>query len=140
MQEQKLISKFRFPARPYQLKQMRCIVRNALRSTDLTPMEVDRAVLAVNEACMNIIQHGYKQDETGEIILEIFKNSGEILFRLTDFAPPVDTCSIKGRDWEDVRPGGLGVHFICETMDHIKYRHLPDGAGNIVEMIKKLKS
>jgi sigma-B regulation protein RsbU (phosphoserine phosphatase) len=138
VQEHKLVSKIRFPARPYQLKQVRFIVKNALRTTNLSPNDVDRTVLAVNEACMNIIQHGYKQDETGEIILEIFTNSEEMLFRLTDFAPPVDECSIKGRDWEDVRPGGLGVHFICESMDDIKYLHLPDGAGNILEMTKKL--
>ena len=138
MQDSKLISKIRFPARPYQLKQVRCIVQNAMRNTDLSPIDVDRVVLAVNEACMNIIQHGYKQDDSGEIVLEIFKNSDEIVFRLTDFAPPVDKCTIKGRDWEDVRPGGLGVHFICESMDDIKYLHLPDGAGNILEMTKKL--
>ncbi|WP_455212014.1 ATP-binding protein [Kaarinaea lacus] len=137
MQDTKLISKIRFPARPYQLKQVRFIVHNAMRNTELQPTDVDRVVLAVNEACMNIIQHGYKQDETGEIILEIFKNPDEIVFRLTDFAPPVDECTIKGRDWEDVRPGGLGVHFICESMDDIKYLHLPGGAGNILEMTKK---
>lgn len=138
MQDSKLISKIRFPARPYQLKQVRFIVHNAMRNSNLPPTEVDRAVLAVNEACMNIIQHGYKQDDTGEIILEIFKRPDEIVFRLTDFAPPVDKCKIKGREWEDVRPGGLGVHFICETMDDIKYLHHPDGTGNILEMTKKL--
>jgi anti-sigma regulatory factor (Ser/Thr protein kinase) len=138
VQEQKLISKFRFPARPYQLKQVRFVVQNAMRNTVLPSAEVDRVVLAVNEACMNIIQHGYKGNKTGEIILEIFKNAEQIVFRLTDFAPPVDECNIKGRDWEDVRPGGLGVHFICESMDDIKYRHLPNGTGNILEMTKKL--
>ena len=137
MQGYQLISKIRIPARAYQLKQVRCIVNNALRKTVLSIEEVDRGVLAINEACMNIIQHAYKQNEIGEIILEIYKNAEEILFRLTDFAPPVDECTIKGRDWEDIRPGGLGVHFMCEGMDKIKYRHLPDGAGNILEMIKK---
>ena len=126
MQEQKLISKFRFPARPYQLKQVRFVVQNAMRNTVLPSADIDRVVLAVNEACMNIIQHGYKGNAPGEV------------FRLTDFVPPVDECNIKGRDWEDVRPGGLGVHFICESMDDIKYRHLPNGTGNILEMTKKL--
>ena len=140
MQDTKLVSKIRFPARPYQLKQVRFIVHNAMRNTDLPPIDIDRVVLAVNEACMNIIQHGYKQNETGEIILEIFKNSEEIVFRLTDFAPPVDKCSIKGRDLKDVRPGGLGVHFICESMDDIKYLHLPEGTGNILEMTKKFSN
>ena len=137
MQGYQLISKIRIPARPYQLKQVRCIVKNALSKTALSVEAVDLGVLAVNEACMNIIQHAYKQTQTGEIILEIFKNADEILFRLTDFAVPVDECTIKGRDWADLRPGGLGVHFMCEGMDDIKYRHLPDGTGNILEMTKK---
>lgn len=109
-----------------------------MRHTALPASDVDRVVLAVNEACMNIIQHGYKDDNTGEIVLEIFAGAGQVLFRLTDFAPPMDACKIKGRDWDDVRPGGLGVHFICECMDDIKYRHLPDGAGNILEMTKNI--
>jgi anti-sigma regulatory factor (Ser/Thr protein kinase) len=138
VQEPKRLSKIRFPARPYQLKQVRFIVQNAMRNTSLPSEDADRVVLAVNEACMNIIQHGYKGDETGEIILEIFKSDQQIVFRLTDFAPPVDKCNIKGRDWEDVRPGGLGVHFICESMDDIQYRHLPDGTGNILEMTKNI--
>lgn len=109
-----------------------------MNKTHLVPEEVDKGVLAVNEACMNIIQHAYKPTEAGEIILEIYKNDEEILFRLTDFAQPVDVCTIKGRNWDDIRPGGLGVHFMCEGMDEIKYRHLPGGTGNILEMKKKL--
>lgn len=138
MQGYQLIAKIRIPARPYQLKQVRCIVKNALEKTVLSADAVDRGVLAVNEACMNIIQHAYKQNEAGEIILEIYKNAEEILFRLTDFAPPVDEGTIKGRDWEDIRPGGLGVHFMYEGMDDIRYHHLSNGTGNILEMIKKL--
>lgn len=138
MQGYSLISKIRLPARPYQLKQVRCIVQNAMRNTGLPAQEVDRTVLAVNEACMNIIQHGYKGDEKGEIILEIFNNTDEIIFRLTDFAAPVDVCKIKGRDLQDIRPGGLGVYFMCECMDGVDYQHLADNAGNKLEMKKKL--
>ena len=138
MQDTKLISKIRFPARPYQLKQVRFIVHNAMRNTELPPIDVDRVVLAVNEACMNIIQHAYGHQNTGEIILEIFDQTDRLVFRLTDFAKKIDKTSIKSRDLTDIRPGGLGVHLMQEVMDQVKYLDCPGDCGNIVELVKKL--
>lgn len=140
MEENNTITKLRFPARPYQLKQIRYIVQNAMQNIGYNNHDVDRIVLAVNEACMNIIQHAYKNESSGEIVLEICKCSDEILFKITDFAKPMDGCTIKGRDLEDIRPGGLGVHFMCEAMDDIKYCHRTKGTGNILEMRKKLSN
>jgi sigma-B regulation protein RsbU (phosphoserine phosphatase) len=134
----KQLTKTRFPARPYQLKQIRYIVQNALLNTGFSNEDVDGVVLAVNEACMNIIQHAYKNSASGEIILEIFNTGDEVLIRLTDFAEPVDEHKIKGRDLADVRPGGLGVHFMEKVMDSIHFCHRPDGRGNILEMRKKI--
>jgi anti-sigma regulatory factor (Ser/Thr protein kinase) len=130
-------SKIRLPARPYQLKQLRFIVQNAMRNVGFTDSEVERIVLAVNEACMNIIQHAYKTDPSGEILLEICHNDDEVLFRLTDFADPIDPKNIQGRDLTDVRPGGLGVHFMEEVMDDINFCHPVNCTGNILEMRKK---
>ena len=132
------ISKIRVPARPYQLKQVRCIVQNAMKGLGYPSAEIEKIVLAVNEACMNIIQHAYKDNNSGEFIVEILKNSEDIIFRLTDFAEPVETCDIKGRDLDDVRPGGLGVHFMHEVMDAVSFYHRPEGVGNVLEMRKKL--
>jgi anti-sigma regulatory factor (Ser/Thr protein kinase) len=76
---------FQFPAQPEQL----CAVRQKLRET-LTPLGKPEAlvnciVLAVGEACMNIIQHAYR-DQRGDIILEVEKQGDDVTFRLTDFA------------------------------------------------------
>jgi sigma-B regulation protein RsbU (phosphoserine phosphatase) len=98
----------------------------------------DKLVIAVNEACMNVIKHAYKGDYSGEIILEIHNNAGSLLFRLLDHADPVDLDSVKPRDLEDIRPGGLGTHFIREIMDECNMGHLEGGAGNYLEMIKKI--
>ena len=98
----------------------------------------DQLVLAVNEACMNVIQHAYKGDDTGEIILEILNNKNNLLFRLKDFAEPVDLNSIKPRELDDIRPGGLGTHFIREIMDECEMGHLEDNQGNYLEMTKRI--
>ena len=88
---------------------------------------------------MNIIQHGYGAGQVGEIVLEILLLDNEILFRLSDFAKPIDVKKIKSRDLNDVRPGGLGVHFINEIMDEVQYLHKDDGSGNVLEMKKYIK-
>ena len=139
MTSNKPLAKVRFPSRAYQLKQIRCVVNNAIKTLALPSKNVDQIVLAINEACMNIIQHGYGAGQVGEIVLEILLLDNEILFRLSDFAKPIDVKKIKSRDLNDVRPGGLGVHFINEIMDEVQYLHKDDGSGNVLEMKKYIK-
>lgn len=55
---------------------------------------------------------------------------------LEDEAEQVDPATIKSRDLEEVRPGGLGVHIIKSVMDEVKYerREGVGGAGGGVGM------
>ncbi len=106
--------------------------------TGCQPDITDKLVIAVNEACMNVIQHAYKGDDSGEIVLEILNNNNRLLFRLQDYAAPIDLDSVKPRALKDIRPGGLGVHFIQEIMDECEMGHLEGGVGNYLEMIKKI--
>ncbi len=132
------LQELRFEARADQLQQVRNVVRAATELKGVTPEVVDLFVLAVDEACANVIKHGYGQDYRGDIILEILYSQGELIFRLTDFAEPVDKGAIKPRDLNDIRPGGLGVHLIREIMDDFKFLEAPDGVGNILEMRKRI--
>lgn len=138
MDDVRRISVLRFPARSYQLREIRCIVESAMRQLGCEEEEINAIVLAINEACMNIIQHAYGENHGGEIILEIFKGASEVLFRITDFAKPVDSCLIKSRSLAEIRPGGLGVHIIQEVMDSVEFKLPDNGIGNILEMRKKI--
>jgi len=137
MSEKQLL-KFHFPAHPAHLCMVRDLVRRAAIMTGCQPDITDKLVIAVNEACMNVIQHAYKGDDSGEIVLEILNNNNRLLFRLQDYAAPIDLDSVKPRALEDIRPGGLGVHFIQEIMDECEMGHLEGGIGNYLEMIKKI--
>ncbi len=137
MSEKQLL-KFHFPAHPDRLCMVRDLVRRAAIMTGCQSEMTDKLVIAVNEACMNVIQHAYKGDDSGEIVLEILNNNNRLLFRLQDYAAPIDLDSVKPRALEDIRPGGLGVHFIQEIMDECKMGHLEGGVGNYLEMIKKI--
>lgn len=128
----------RFPARPDRLRLLRSVVRDAARNAGLEDQDADNVVLAVNEACMNVIQHGYEHDPDGEIRLGIFQLEDALVFRLQDDAPCVDKEKVCSRDLEDIRPGGLGVHFIEKIMDESAFLECGE-QGNLLQMIKYLK-
>ena len=126
------------PDQASRLRVLRDAARSALSEAGVDDPLNERLVLALGEACMNIVQHGFGGgDRCGEITLEIRDNRHELLFRLRDNAPPVDPAKLKSRDLEELRPGGLGLRFMRELMDHVEYLSPPEGEGNVLEMRKK---
>ena len=95
-------------------------------------------VIAVDEACQNVIRHAYGDSSAGELVLDIRRDDDSIVFNLVDFAPPVDVSQIGPRDLDDLRPGGLGTHFIKECMDEVSYAAAPPGAGNRLMMKRRI--
>ena len=128
----------RFPADPKRLKMVRESVQQAAKKLSCAKKLKSDLIIAVNEACMNIMQHAYKGDRSGEIVLEINNNGDEIEVVLTDFAEPVNLESIQPRDIDDIQPGGLGTFFIQEIMDDCAYAHREGARGNILTMRKRL--
>ncbi|MCP5145605.1 MAG: SpoIIE family protein phosphatase [Gammaproteobacteria bacterium] len=128
----------RFQAAPAQLRMVRERVKAAVDPLALDGKLVSDLVIAINEACMNIIQHAYRGDPLGEIDLEIINNGNELTVTIRDFAAPIDLGAVKPRNIEDIRPGGLGVHFIRELMDECNYEHGADRCGNILRMKKRI--
>jgi sigma-B regulation protein RsbU (phosphoserine phosphatase) len=86
------------------------------------------------------MKHAYKGNCTGEIILAILREQDEITVRLTDFAEPVDTSACKSRQLDELRPGGLGVHFMSELMDDVRFLETDAGVGNLLQMKKKIST
>jgi len=124
----------RFKAHTDQLKQLRDWVRESACKAGLADDRIEQVVIGVNEACMNIIEHAYNKD-SGDIIFDVTQETGQLTFQLTDFAKAVDSSCIKPRKLDDIRPGGLGVHFIHEVMDKVEYQPSEDGKGNIIKMV-----
>ena len=127
-----------FPAKAERLCLIRALVKETTESIGCDKELSEKLVIAVNEACMNIIQHAYKGDESGAIFFEMLNNGKELHFRLVDHAQPIDLDSVKPRDLNDVRPGGLGTHFIAEIMDEYDIGHLDEGQGNYLNMKKNI--
>lgn len=128
----------KFPSDPKKLRMVRERVQDACEDVGCSKKAISDVVIAVNEACMNIIQHAYKGEHSGNIELEIRVLEDRLVIEITDYAKPVDTNLIKPRDLDDIKPGGLGTHFMQEIMDEINYENLTDNSGNRLKMIKKM--
>ena len=95
-----------------------------------------QVMLAVDEALANIIRHGYQGRADGPIWIgfEPLESNGHSGFRITieDEARQVDPQSICGRELDEVRPGGLGVHIIRKIMDKVEYTRREPGGMRLV--------
>jgi sigma-B regulation protein RsbU (phosphoserine phosphatase) len=92
----------------------------------------------VDEACANIIKHTYKGDQSQTIDIFCGGGEGKLDFVLRDCGPRVDVKSIHPRDINEIRPGGLGTHFIRSIMDEVDYG-FEEGRGNVLRMVKRLR-
>jgi anti-sigma regulatory factor (Ser/Thr protein kinase) len=127
-----------FMAHSGELYNIRSLVRRAADESGCSEGCSELVVIAVNEAIMNIIQHGYQSNPKGNITIKIKQADNALIIQLRDFAETVDPAKIKPRDLGNIRPGGLGTHFIREAMDDIKFLSPPDGVGNLLQMIKHI--
>ena len=132
------LERIHFLSRADKLKPVREAVRDLAKRQGCSEENLDCMVMAINEACMNVMQHAYGEDDTGEIILEFWKDGDDLVIRIYDFAHKVDRSQIKSRPLEDIRPGGLGVHLIHKVMDRVDYLDTPDDNGNLLEMRKRI--
>lgn len=97
--------------------------------------------LAVDEACTNIITHGYKGMDPGSIILSFRIQPDRILVQITDFGHVFEPVAGPKPDVEaalgDDELGGLGLYLIYQTMDNIDYTSSED--GNTLTFTKYIK-
>ena len=126
-----LLLRMEFESNP----EMLCVVRNALgqlaATVGFSESECRAVVLAVDEALTNIIRHAYLGDPEQPIEvsfrwIHVPRDGGghdalEIV--LEDRGTAVNPKEMCGRALEDVRPGGLGLHFIRQSMDTVEFSH-----------------
>ena len=133
-----VLLKRRFPARPDQMREIRSLLRTALDDAGVEAAVRDKLVLAVDEACCNVIRHAYGPECMGDIDLRVTRDADQLEFRLLDSAPVVDPQKVRAKPLGECRSGGLGVALIDTVMDDWALQQRPDGCGNRLVMRKKI--
>ncbi len=120
---------------PSLLSVMRAAVSKVCEIAGFDQMDTSKIILALDEACSNIIKHAYKGKTGQSIIITCRIKPMRLEFILEDKGEPADVKKIKSRPLHEVRPGGLGVYLITSVMDKVKYS---DGmeVGNRLFMYK----
>ena len=135
-----LLLQQRIAAVPEELRGLRAATRRTLDALGVEPRLRDRLVLAVDEACANIIRHGYGAEcSSGGIDLRILRSGATLSFELIDEAPCVDPARIRPKPLGECRRGGFGVALIDEVMDEWRVEPAAAGRGNRLVLRKRIE-
>ncbi|MGH9443748.1 MAG: ATP-binding protein [Thermoanaerobaculia bacterium] len=96
--------------------------------------------LAVEEACVNVITHGYAGREPGPLSLEFSSEPGRFVVTVSDNAEPFHPEDLAEPDltsaWDERAIGGLGWWLIRKMVDGVEYESKP-GRGNRLTLAKR---
>ena len=129
---------------PKWLTVVRAAVERLTETLSFPAVEGASITRAVDEALTNIVRHSYGNRLDQPIFVYFRKtqrsndgqaqNGLEIL--LCDRGPAVDRGRLQGRPLEEIRPGGLGLHFIRQAMDTVEFTR--KGRTNQLRLVKYL--
>ena len=137
MESQKLLSKS-WSSCPNQLFDIRKNVTDICQQLSFSEQDINAIVLAIDEACTNIIRYAYGDCRDGKIQIAVSTDPSQVIFRLHDFAKHVSRDCLKMKPTPSLVPGGLGVQLMQEIMDSVEFVHTSACKGNILEMKKDL--
>ncbi len=129
---------FDVPANAENLKKIRDFVSGYIDKCEGLESYKDEIVLAIDEACQNVIRHAYR-DKDGDVAIKLSFQNKEFIVSLEDDGTPAIPEKIKPRNIEDIKPGGLGTFFINQIMDSVSFQLTSPHWVNCLTMKKKIK-
>jgi serine/threonine-protein kinase RsbW len=127
------------PSRTDCLIEIREFVGSAARSFGFSEEETANIILAVDEACTNIIKHAYQYVADKKIEVAITQDNDVFEVKIFDNGRTFDPSTLQPPDLKEhighQRRGGLGVYLMKRLMDKVEYNFKP-GKRNEVTLIK----
>ena len=127
-----------------------CVVRAAIeRLTEVygfSPPECRSITRAVDEAVANVMRHAYGSSLDKRIDISCKRISSMVNgihregleIELLDQGLPFDQKKLTARSLDEVKPGGLGLHFIRDSMDVMV--HSRENSVNRLRLVKYLSA
>lgn len=121
-----------FAGEASELADVRACVRKFLEDSSLTETDTARIVMAVDEACTNIIRHA--PQATGKPVhLEMQRVPEKLRFVLLDQGTPIAKDSIPQGHLNPTEQGGMGGFIIRQVFDQVEYKPETDGTRLTLE-------
>jgi anti-sigma regulatory factor (Ser/Thr protein kinase) len=124
------------PSHPKYLYVVRSALYPLILEAGFSKREARKVVLAVDEACSNIIRYAYAGDHAKTITMTVEDDAERFVVRLRDYGRKAGRAEIAPRDLKDIRPGGLGTHFIKLAFETVMY-DTDQGPGTLLTLEKK---
>jgi len=129
------VSQLKIQSDPKHLAAGRKFIEEHARQAGFDDLTVSQIVLAVDEAVTNIMRYSYDMRPDCDIEFTVTHSKEHLVVALRDYGKPCDLAKIKPRPLHEIRPGGLGTHFIRTVMDEVRYNNKEPGTELV--MVKK---
>jgi serine/threonine-protein kinase RsbW len=133
-------SSLSIPSQTERLNDVREFVSGLARTHGFGEDDINKITIAVDEACTNIIKHGYNYSPDNNIDVEINRTGSDFEIIISDKGRQFDPNAIQTPDMKDYfqhyRRGGLGVYLMKRIMDKVEFDLHRD--KNVLRMIKTL--
>ncbi len=123
---------------PELLRVLRATAAQISHLAGFSSLDVGKIVLAVDEACSNVMRHAYGGALNKPIIITFIIEKSKLVIQILDYGKSFDLKKVKPRDLDEIKPGGLGLHLINSVMDDVQFKS--NGAqGNVMIMTKHIE-
>jgi serine/threonine-protein kinase RsbW len=140
--------KLELPSDPSLLCAVRGAVERLTEALGFSAKDCRAITLAVDEALTNIIRHSYngRHDRPIELSFRSVQrepktepaNSAGLEILLYDHGPSIERARLCIREVEEVKPGGLGLYFIQQSMDVVEFKRA--NRTNSLRLVKYVRA
>lgn len=120
---------------------IRNFVEQAALNSGIERSKADEIVLAVDEACTNIIKYTYKLEDKHKISVKTFNKNNEFIVEITYRGKGFDPNKVKSPDireyFKKYRVGGLGIPLMRKFMNKIEYNYIKPNLNKLI-LIKQI--
>lgn len=134
------------PGRYEEIQKICQFVADGAAQSGLDETAIFHIELACDEACTNIIEHAYEGEDKGDINISwqfkgstftiSFHDNGRSFNPEAIPQPALPPDPAAPPDIENIKVGGLGIHFMRQLMDDVQFRFDKD-AGNTLILVKQ---
>ena len=123
------------------LTMVRDFVTTAAKNVGFDDIAINNIIIAVDEACTNVIKHAYKYSPNNPIDVSITLDNKKFNIIIKDKGTSFDPNSIPSPDMKEYfkqyKVGGLGIHLMKNLMDEVVYNSKPNEYNEVI-LSKKL--
>ena len=133
------MAKMTISAKLENLGAMLDLIRNGAEQQGFSKKDVNKILVAAEEALVNVISHAYP-DGAGNVEIKCEAGGAEgLVIEIMDWGIPFDPLSLPTPDTnapaEKRNIGGLGVHIMRNIMDEVSYKR--EENRNVLTLVKR---